>query len=511
MSTASLPLTGPALGRRRPRASLYVRLSKEADAANTSKENMIANLREMCAKHDFAEVALHIDDGLSGAIRNRPEFLAWLNDGRQGRADVLLAWHVDRMTREGGNVAAIILDVVEGKDTVTGQVVFPPVRLMDWHGLDSNDGLSFRIQFFLKAEFAREERERIKARQKGRATRLRLMGRWPGGEVPFGYRIIDAPDGAGKTLALAEEEVEALRDAASHILDGDTLGRTVRRMNYAGIKPRRAPEWSRTTLAQALTGDHILGRVTIDGVLQRDEDGRPFAPFPEVLDLPTVVELRKALSPSGDPRKRGGRKPSRLASRLVSCHSCGGLLNVIRRNGSRTAKEIAAGRAGRSDLIAYRCQRRADGGVCDHPALVSAEPFEQYLEARFLADFGRLPMVERRVIMADDGKLAEVEEQISGLLARLAQAATADAFARLQELQAERDVLAQAPREPQVVKVLTGRTMAEEWHAADLDGRREMLDDAYQALIIGPGKRGRRGFDPARLTVIYREGEHDPD
>ncbi|WP_229398215.1 recombinase family protein [Micromonospora okii] len=506
-----LPLTGPVAGRRRPRASIYVRLSHQADESNTSLENMIAECRALLAREDFEEAALHIDDGISGGVRDRPKFVAWLNDARYGRCDVLVAHHVDRMTREGLNVAAMILDVQEGKDPATGRVIRPPVRLMDTKGVDSNGGVAFRLMFLIKAEAAREERERARERVAGRATRLRLAGRWPGGEVPYGYRIVPAPDGKGKTLAEAEEEAAALRDCASRILAGDPLARTVRWMNRHGPKPRRAPEWSRITLGQSLTGDHILGRVTVGNVVQRDADGRALTPFPAVLDLPTVTELRKALAPSPDPRKRGGRKPARLASRLVECGGCGAYLFVVRRTASHTATEIAAGRRGRSDLIAYRCQRRAGGGLCDAPVVVSALPFEAHLESMFLADFGRLPMVEKRVVVADDGKLAEVEEMISATLAQLAQAVTPEAVARLQSLQGDRDLLASAPRTPVVTRVATGRTMAEEWHARDVEGRRELLADAYELLRLGPGKRGRRGFDPARLTAIPAEGEHDPE
>lgn len=472
---------------------------------------MVAECRALCAQLDAEEVALHVDDGITGGVRDRPEFVAWLDDARHQRCEILIAHHVDRMTREGLNVAAMILDVQEGKDPATGRVVRPPVRLVDTKGLDSDNGVAFRILFLIKAETAREERERARQRVAGRALRLRLAGRWPGGEVPFGFEIVPASDGRGKTLAECTKEADALRECASRILAGDTLGRTVRWLNHAGPRPRRAPEWSRTTLGQALTGDHILGRVTVGGVVQRDGKGHALTPFPAILDLPTVVELRKALAPSADPRKRGGRRPSRLGSRLIECGTCGDFLYVVRRTASRTAAEVAAGRRGRSDLIAYRCQRKADRGTCDRPVLVSALPFEAHLEERFLSDFGHAPMVERRVIVADDGQLAEVEEALALTLARLAQAATADGFAELQRLQAEREVLASAPREPVVTRVLTGRTMAEEWHARDVEGRRELLGEAYEVLRVLPGRRGRRGFDPARLIAIPAEGEHDPE
>ncbi|WP_157749061.1 recombinase family protein [Micromonospora echinospora] len=302
-----------------------------------------------------------------------------------------------------------------------------------------------------------------------------------------------ARDGKGKTLAQHDEEAAALKDCASLILRGQTLGRAVRWMNYHGPSPRRAEQWSRTTLAQALTGDHILGRVTIGNVLQRDAKGFPFAPFPEVLDLPTVTALRQALARNADPTKspRGPRKPARLGSRLIECSGCGKFLTVTR---TKTAYRPRSrpGEVRRYELITYRCQEKSEGRRCERPVLVSALPFEQYLERRFLEDFGHAPMFEERVIVADGGALAAVEEALAGLLARLATAATAETFAQLQALQAQRDELIAAPREPIVTRVPTGLTMAEEWEARDTEGRRELLSDAYELLRLHPGKRGGR-------------------
>ncbi len=52
-----------------------------------------------------------------------------------------------QLTREGVNVAALILDAVEGKDPVTGKVIRTPARLLDTKGLDSNgDDTSFRLR-----------------------------------------------------------------------------------------------------------------------------------------------------------------------------------------------------------------------------------------------------------------------------------------------------------------------------------------------------------------------------
>jgi hypothetical protein len=374
---------------------------------------------------------------------------------------------------------------------------------MDAKGLDSQDGVSFRIMFVIRAEMAREERERSKDRNKAKARRLRLAGRWPGGPAPYGYTIVDVTDGEGRTLAIEPTEAAALNEAADRVLLGDPLGRVVRHLNTHGPRPRRAPEWSRVTLRQCLTGDHLLGRIVLNGVAVRDDDGKAVTPFPEVMPLGKLQRVRAALAQTPDDRKKGGRRPSRLLSRLIQCRTCGAYLQVIRRPAYRTKAERESGRAGRSGMIGYRCQRRADGGICAAPTIVTARLVEEFVEAQFLWTAGKLPLIERRVVVIEDGELAEIEDRLASVLSELGASATPEKFAELQRLQNDRARLASAPSEPFVEMIDTGRTLAEEWAARDLDGRREMLADAFEVISIGPGKRGKREFDPSRLLLVW--------
>lgn len=96
-------------------ASICVRLSKQAGDSNLSLRGMLDDCRALAAAHGARIVGEHVDDGVSGAVRNRPEFLAWLEDGRTGKANLLITPYADRLTREGINAAALVLDVVEGK------------------------------------------------------------------------------------------------------------------------------------------------------------------------------------------------------------------------------------------------------------------------------------------------------------------------------------------------------------------------------------------------------------
>ncbi|QDH92149.1 integrase [Streptomyces phage Dubu] len=495
--------------KRRPRASLYVRLSKQADDSNLSLDGMVEDVRALCEKEGLEEVALHVDDGKSGGFRDRDEFGLWLDDARQGRCEVLVPYHTDRLTREGLNVAAQILDVVEGKDPHTGRQSHKPVRLLDCFGLDSLHGDAFRFRFVIQAEVGRSERERIRERQRARHKRLRRAGRWAGGTPPFGFRVVPNPelgdDGKPKgfVLEVVPEEAKHIKEAAYAILrpvEPDNLTRVVRRWNHQGIKPRRAAAWSRVTLRQVLTGDIIMGLATEKGKPLRDADGELQFIHPEILPPAYVHALRKALAVKKPDARKGGRRPARLLSGLLTCHACGAVLQVARRSPNAKAPKQAE--------VTYRCPTKANGGICAQPVSVSAVAIEEHLETRYLATVGDMPYYIERTTVTGLDELAVVDSEIKETLSAMATSADADTFARLQRLQARRQELEDAEPEKRTTLVPTGFTMREHWRDALVDDRRDLLAQAFECMVLGPGQRGPRGFNPARLVAPWAE---EPD
>ncbi|MFD8615394.1 recombinase family protein [Streptomyces sp. NPDC059631] len=470
------------------RASLYVRLSRQASDTNLSLDGMTDDLREVCRREGLTEVSLHVDDGLSGGFRDRPAFAEWIADARTGRANVLLTWHVDRLTREGLNVAAQLLDVVEGKDHTSGRLISRPVRLLDVKGLDSDHGEAFRLRFVLQAEIARAERERMRERSKAAHRRLAQAGRYRGGFTPYGYKAVPAPDGKGQTLAIEPREAEAIRECVDRMLSGHTLGRVSRWLNDQGYAPRRAQEWSRRGLLHVLTGDAILGRVSRGGKPVRDAEGAILAPFPAIITEAESVALKAACNPAGGRKTPMGRQPSRLLSGLLTCFSCGATLTVVRRNG-RTA--------------AYRCMSSGMGKTCEAAVSVGAQIIEDHVTARYLAAVGRMPMMREHVITEGVNELAAVDAEIADVMAQVATRATPALFERLTALQAKREDLDGKAPEQRVEIVDTGRTVAQWWEDAHIDDRRDALAEAFSLLQVSPGKPGSRIFDPARLRMEW--------
>ena len=453
----------------RKKASLYVRLSKQAGESNLSGTGMMEELRQLADRLELDVYSEHMDDGISGAVRDRPEFVAWLDDARNEYVDVLLPYHADRLTREGVNAAALVLDVLEGKDPTSGKVVRGPVRLVSHDGLDSErDAESFRWRFVIAAEVARAERERIKARNIATRKRLDSAGRYTGGAVPFGCRVIDNPEGPGKALSTEPDEAEVLRAVAQRLIAGESMRSSVRWMNSRS-STRRGKDWIRSSLRATLLSD--ASRV-------------------HVFDLATFRALEARLSPTPAERSSGGR-PRRylLAGGMASCGTCGRKITT------------SAGR--------YICSSSNGGEHCEYVVTIKAEDVDTWLAEKFLAQYGHMPALEARVIVSGgadiDAADRAVEDAEKALLADL----TPENMAAVQDARAELQKASEQPTQRKRVWMPTGQTIAERWETSDHDERADLLTrvlDKPVVIVRNPAgrPRGRVKVDvDGRLEVSW--------
>lgn len=472
----------------------YVRLSAEAGERNRSLQGMQEDLHKAAKQHGYHLEKILVDDGYSGAIRNRPEFLEWLAEGRQGKA--LLTWHTDRLTREGINVAGLILDVVEGKDSITGKVTSQPVRYLDCFGTDSENETVFRFKFALDAEVARQERTRIQARNLATQRRLREAGVYRGGRVPYGYRVVPHPSGKGKGLEVEPDEAAHIRLAADHILGGGTLYGALKLWQAMGIKPKGADHWSLSSVRTILIGNSVLGRQCHKGVPVRDDEGNPMVLWEPILTIEEVEQIRAALASKKRGQEPRRKRASRLLSGLLTCSTCGGPLGVQ-----------AVGTTYK--YVKYNCKGSYQGTGCTRPVNISAPTLEDHIEKAYLARFGRLQAFKTIVALREATEAGHVEAQMQETSRAMMEpgANIPELATRMGELQARRAQLDEVPTAIEQTVDL-GCTLAEEWQAADVDTRRTRLKWALdgQPVVIRPSAvRGRHIFDPDRAEIPWRQ------
>lgn len=437
------------------RAAIYVRLSRYrgADDPSTSPERQ----REACQAYADAqgwEVVDVLEDldvsGGEGGLRLDRPGIRRIRE-RFNDLDVVIFMKLDRLARSVVDFSTF------AKEAAEAGVALVSVR----DGLDlSTPGGRFVAQIL--AAFAEMELATITERTRDGKRKAKELGRWAGGTVPYGFRVVEG------VLVPAPEEREALQAAADALLSGRSARAVLRELQGA-VEPRRGGLWSSRTLRRTLTSDHaveVLGSER--AYLIGDHYAEPSAP--------------------------SGRTPTQVLSGLLRCGSCGGPMYATRSSGT----------------MKYRCHRGATTGSCKRPAGIVCRGIDAWIEEAYLDIFGDVDeTVGLRLADERIARLAALQAEVEQLTAALGTLRGADRREALDRLELTEEELDRVRRERSIgLTVLrpTGRTLGEAWQAADVAERREILRSwiGPAGLTIGPGRSGVTGFQAERVVDAVR-------
>ncbi|MEU6391270.1 recombinase family protein [Streptomyces sp. NPDC046939] len=187
------------------------------------------------------------DEGVSGALIERPGMLRLEQEARHGRVDVIVVHSFDRIGRTS---AAFWARVWAMEDL---GVTFVSVTQSVDNATDFG-----REQLHFHAVRAEDERRLICERMQGGRQRKALDGGWVGGPAPWGY-VIDGQARRGSRLTVDAKEARVARTAVHFIVDrGMNTAQAARELNAEGLFPRSGRPWSASNLHRRLTSSSLL-------------------------------------------------------------------------------------------------------------------------------------------------------------------------------------------------------------------------------------------------------------
>jgi site-specific DNA recombinase len=224
---------GAKAGRQRVRGAVYTRKSTEEgleqdfnslDAQREACEAFIASQKQ----EGWVAVPTHYDDGgYSGGTLERPALQRLLADIRGSKADVVVVYKIDRLTRSLLDFAKI-------------------VEVLDTHGVSFvsvtqafNTATSMgRLTLNVLLSFAQFEREVTGERIRDKITASKKKGIWMGGYPPLGYDVKD------RKLVVNETEAETVRYIFRRYTELGSVRLLKEHLDQAGIvsKRRMAPD-----------------------------------------------------------------------------------------------------------------------------------------------------------------------------------------------------------------------------------------------------------------------------
>lgn len=437
-----------------------IRLSRNTEES-TSEARQREIIESWAKMHQHQIVGWAVDLDVSGGLSPfmTPEFGDWLR--RPQDWDITVAWKLDRLGRTLFGLNDLFRWFTENRKTLV--CVEDHIDLSHWTG---------RLVATVIAGVAEGELENTKARTKASRAKLRELGRWHGGQVPFGYRA--AKDEEGWGWEIVPEEAAYIRRMAQLVISGENASAVARWLNEQGVKPRRVDHWTFTAVIRILRARWPLGQSTHKGRVVVDDEGLPLQIAEPILDETTWHRVQQVLD--GFSVKKKVNNGVGLLKDVAFC-TCGEKLYLFVKRVDRGEKKYR--------YRYWRCSGKVKRkNECSLPN-IPADDLEGFVAEQFLADLGPY---ERSEPVYDPGTGKDEElETVERAIQRLRKEADMGLyeddeegyFGRLKALMDRKRKLAGSESRPaRWVRRGLGETYADAWERAGVEGRRELLLNA---------------------------------
>jgi site-specific DNA recombinase len=419
--------------------------------------------------------------------------------------DVLLITWMDRLYRKPIELEQII-PVIE-----KAGILIATFNEGDYD-LRTDEG-QFRARIMIAV--ARQEVMRKAARQKrANLERAQKGDRSPYGIIPFGWK--------DDRITPDENEAEAIRWGASHILAGGSVAAVVREWTRRGVIPRYAGrsyrddegnkipfsgKWTGPSVTRIMTSPSIAGLMVYQGEITGTGNWTPII-TPETFHAVCGV-LR-------DPERATPRGKVSLGGFLFYCN-CGARVQGDMRSQARKGRNADQPRI---TYQTYKCQEftgRRQGRPGPHVAMRAA-PVDAHVTAKIL---DRMRQPDAAAVFARDGgsdvpKLKAERKEASDGLARMAGdealgilprqiylEAARRVTARLEEIDAS---IADAGKMDAAALLLGADDPAEVWDALDITIQRRIADSLVHVTLRPPGCGCRTPDMDSLVRVAWLRG-----
>lgn len=483
-------------------AAIYVRVSTEDQARHGYS---LAEQRDACYRRAVslgaASVLAFADEGVSGALLDRPGLNALREAVREGQVDIIILRDPDRLSRK---LAHQLL--------LTEEFEKAGVRLdfLDFTWQDTPEGKLF---YSIRGAIAEFEKEKIRERMTRGKTQKAKQGGIPIGFYNYGYSY-DLETGK---VSVLEEEAAVVKNIFRWFIEEDLgVNGVAKRLNEQGIPTRKKKNpWHRMVVRQILTNPAYKGLWKYKGI---------DIPVPAIIDADTWDKAQEKLK---EARRlwAGKSQQDYLLSGLVTCADCGNTMTGVyakwwgvkdrrytcrkhfqgtKNSGCRPAKMILA--APVEEVV----WEQVCSWLQDPDSLVTAtiEASPQAEEVR-----GELQRIERHLKEVEKGREAVLEALAAGLLELDARTKN-----KLGELKRRKERLEQRHKELAAAlqgiegaagKLVEFRSLAQEV-LAKLDelnfAEKKALVRALVAQVVISGRvsPGKHGLTGVNVTVLAR-------
>ena len=452
------------------KAAIYCRISRDREGAGLGVERQRADCEALAERLTWHVASTFVDNDMS-AYRGkpRPAYELMLAAVKAGTVNAIIAWHPDRLHRSPKELEAFI-DLLELKRV--------QVQTVQSGELDLSTPTGRAVARTVGA-WSRFESEHKSARIAASKMQARAAGKWTGGPIPLGWKLVDYK------IAVDRPAAKRIRDACTAVVEGRSLGSIAADWNRSGFAGRR---WDYTQVRQVLTRGRNAGLIVHHGEIVGPAQWPAFV-------SESLWQATRAVFAEPSRRRAWDTNVRHLLSGIALC-PCG----AVMRSGHLHGQYV------------YRCKEPGRGHVAR-----AADPADLYVRLTIAARLAE-PDVANLRPLEDVVALADARTEAAALRGRLAEIAAAYArgtvtLAQLEhssaKMRTELDVaeaLLQSQRGDMAARVLAAGVPALEFWDADLQTQRAVVRDL---AVIQLHRADRRRKIEAEQFLDPQESTHE--
>jgi DNA invertase Pin-like site-specific DNA recombinase len=470
------------------RAALYLRVSLDRTGEGLAVDRQREDGEQLIKLRGWDLTSTYTDNDISAAgTKRRPGFEALMAAIESGAVDVVVAWSLDRLTRNRRDQLRLIEGCHRGGTNLA---------LVRGSDMDLSSAVGRAVADILSTT-ARLENEQKSERQVRAIRQAAGKGIMVGGRRAFGY----TDDGQH----LHPTEAPLLVQAYDRFLDaGAPLGAIARWLNDQGVTTTRGNRWRVETVRVVLSNPRNAGLRALRSVDPKSGKRNFYHDAPVATGTwPAVIteeRWRQALRRLQDPSRRSspGNRPRHLLSGIAWCgvEGCGGRVYNSGAHGVPVLRCLSKHLSRRADpietLVVEALLRRLSKPYAARLFTSSSDGVDvDDLWRRAAATRAKLAELEddyrdpdfvmgREEYMRSRNQL---QERLAGIDTEIAGLGRGDAVAPLRGAADPRPV----------------------WDQLDIDTQRAVVNQLMRVTVL-PGRSGQPGgrrFDPASVDIRW--------
>jgi len=279
--------------------AIYTRVStdnqaeKEFSSCEAQEEKIRAFIR---SQNNWRVFKVYSDAGHTGANIKRPALQELLEDIKQKKIDIILAYKIDRLTRSPKNFYQMI-EFFEQND-----VSF--ISITERFDTSTPSG---RLLRNIMLTFAQFERELASERTRDKMVERAKKGMWNGGIPPFGYKK------ESKKLVIDKKEAEIIRLIFETYIKTGSLVKVYELLKEKNIKNRNGNLFYKNVLGYLLRNPVYAGKIKYAGQIYQG--------IHEPIISEKLFELAQKIHKKKNKKFRVYR--DFLFGGLINCKECG--------------------------------------------------------------------------------------------------------------------------------------------------------------------------------------------